>query len=117
MNQLILSGHLTENPVLKPIGPDKLVLNGTLAHNDSYTDKDGTKQEIVVFHDFTAWNGLAKIIAEHITTKRKVLLAGRVRQEHWEQEGEKFRKHVLVVESFEFMDPPPRTLRESNSLH
>jgi single-strand DNA-binding protein len=111
MNTTIITGHLVANPDPRFIG-EKVVLNGTIAHNHVYRDKEGQRQEEPVFLDFEAWNGLAETMCKHLTTKRKVLLCGRLKLRRWEDEKGKHSRLSLVVDSLEFMDAPGRDAPE-----
>ena len=111
MNLLHLSGHLTQHPEPKAIG-EKLVLNGTLAHNHSYKDRQGERQAEVVFLDFEAWNVLAETMSKYLSTKRKILLSGRLKYKRWEDERGKHSQVLLVAEHFEFMDHAPKPASE-----
>jgi single-strand DNA-binding protein len=102
MNLLIISGHLVANPVAKPISDTRSVVNGTIANNLVF-QHNGEKREEVVFHDFEAYGRIAEVLVDYVTTKRKVLLEGRVKQDRWEKDGKKFSRNVLVVSRMEFM--------------
>jgi len=111
MNLVHLTGHLVQNPELKTIG-ERVVLDGTIAHNHIYKDRAGERQEDVVFITFEAWNALAETMCRYLTTKRRFLLSGRLKLNRWEDEKGRHAQVVLVAEHMEFMDAPSKATPE-----
>ncbi|HBR94553.1 MAG TPA: hypothetical protein DEA90_10355 [Opitutae bacterium] len=109
MNQTIISGHLTADIETREIKAREKA-NGvqhlskfTLACNDG---------ERVVFMPVEAWN--MPHLAEHLFKGSKALLAGSLKQEHWETDaGDKRSRIVLTAHKVDFLDPAPS--RESHS--
>ncbi len=105
-NQVTLVGNLTRDPELKYLPGGDAVANISIACNQKWT-KDGEAKERVDYFDIVAYKGLAETIAQHLKKGRKVLVAGSLRQDRWEEEGGKKRQAVKVVaRQVQFLDGP-----------
>jgi len=104
MNQVQLIARLTSDPTLKSTRGGKQVTELRVAIR-GVKRADGADQ--VDFVDVTAWNGLAEIVARHLTKGRLVGISGRIAQDEWTTEAGDRRQRVYVVaESIDFLDAP-----------
>ncbi|PXA04818.1 single-stranded DNA-binding protein [Coraliomargarita sinensis] len=106
-NQCTFVGNLTADPELRKIG-DKAtpVLDGSLAVNRVYKDKEGRKVEDVDFIPFTSFGKAAEILAKYLRKGDSVLLSGEMRQDKWEdkESGQKRSQLKLRVENFTLLN-------------
>lgn len=106
-NKVILMGNLTRDPELKYTANKTAVCNVGLATNRAYTDQEGNVQEETTFVDLEAWGQLAETISKHLSKGRPVFIEGRLRQDRWQDnDGNNRSRMKVVVESFQFLDPP-----------
>ena len=61
VNKVILIGNLGKDPEVRFTPSGQAVANFTIATNDSWTDKQGQKQERTEWHRIVAWGKLADI--------------------------------------------------------
>lgn len=94
-NDLTISGRLTRDPILKPVGADNLVVEISIASSRRYGERDET-----MFIDCEAWGKLAEIITDMSSKGDLVVLKGRLKQDNWEKDGVKRSKLILVVNEF-----------------
>lgn len=105
-NSLVLMGHLTADPVSKPVGMGKLC-TFTLALNRKNKRKDGTVVEETCFIDVETWASQADIAEKYLKKGNLVLLEGRLKQNKWKgQDGGDRSKHVMSCENICLMNPP-----------
>lgn len=88
-------GNLTADPELRSTNSGKDVVNFSVAY--SPTRPDGSKGE-VSFYNCTAWEYLAVNLAASLRKGDRVVVIGRLRQDRWEQDGEKRQKMTITVD-------------------
>jgi single-strand DNA-binding protein len=106
-NNVVFSGNLARDPVLRKTGRGTSVLGFTLAASKSKKDKTtGAVTSEVIFLDVQAWGSAADEIAEKAKKGTPLLVEGRLKQENWDDKttGAKRSKLVVVLESFQFKD-------------
>ena len=86
MNIVTLVGRLTAKAELKSVGEGKEAVNGQIAVNRSYKDKEGSRP--TDFISFVAWGATAKVLAEHTAKGSLVGLEGELRTRSYEKDGQ-----------------------------
>lgn len=112
MNSVHLLGNLTRAPQVKFLANEKCLAHFTIAHNRTWKDASGQKQEEVSFVDCTAFGKTAELIGQYFEKGQAILVEGRLKQESWEKDGEKRSKLALIVEAFHFL---PRATKAGES--
>jgi single-strand DNA-binding protein len=96
-NKVILMGNLTRAPELRSLPSGTQLTDITLAVNESYTDKSGTKQESTHFVDITFWGKQAELICRWKKQGDPLLIEGSLKQEKWvDKESGKNRSKLKV---------------------
>lgn len=108
-NKIIFGGHLTGDPVVKPLGNSNLA-SFSLANNRRRTDASGNVKEEVCFLEVEAWGKQADVCAKYLHKGEPVLIEGRLKQSTWEDKngGGKRSKHILLCEDIVLMTPPAK---------
>ena len=65
LNKVQLIGRLGKDPEVKAIPSGVKLANFSIATDESYKDKDGTKHEKTEWHNIVAWRGLAEVIEKY----------------------------------------------------
>ena len=102
-NKVTLLGNLTRDPELRTTQNGNSVCNFSLAVNRTWRNADGEQQEEVDFIDCVAWGKAGELIEQYMNKGRSLLVSGRLKQDTWEQEGNKRSKLEVVVEDFNFV--------------
>ncbi len=102
-NKVTLMGNLTRDPELRTTQNGNSVCNFSLAVNRTWRNADGEQQEEVDFIDCVAWGKAGELIEQYTSKGRPLLVSGRLKQDTWEQEGNKRSKLEVVVEDFNFV--------------
>ena len=84
VNNVMLIGHVTQDPVSRSFGESKLLTKFTIATNSRGRGKD--KKDVVEFHPVVAFGKLAEICKEYVHKGRLVYVQGRIRTNRWEDE-------------------------------
>ena len=97
VNKVILIGNLGRDPEIRYTTGGQAVANFTIATSDSYTDKDGERQERTEWHRIVAWGRLAEICGEYLSKGRMVYIEGSLRTRSWEDKDGNTRWTTEVV--------------------
>lgn len=106
LNQLNLTGNITSDPELKPIGEgeDNVVVEGTVIHN--WRLRDGAqKPEKRAVMPFKLYGKQARRFAESVTTKNNILLSGHLETDEWTQGDQPRSRTFLYATSFQYNSP------------
>ena len=95
LNQVVMVGRLTNDPVVEKVDNDKEVANITLAVPRSYKNADGVYE--TDFIDCVLWNGIATNTAEYCKKGDMVGIKGRIQSNMYENESGELKKSTQVV--------------------
>lgn len=102
VNQVVLSGRLTADPVRRATKTGKTVANFRIASNRFYADKEET-----VFIDVTVWNRAAEAVLEYLRKGSMVLVTGRLEYDVWEdRDGKKRTTYRIQADRVTFLERP-----------
>lgn len=104
-NQVTLIGNLTRDVEVRYIPSGTAVAEVSLAVNEKWTNKDGSKGESVAFIDCTLWGRTAELAAEYLSKGSPVLFAGKLVQDNWDDKetGQKRSKLKVKVDTMQFL--------------
>lgn len=103
VNKVILVGHLGENPELKAVG-DSSVCNFSIATSESWTGKDGSKQEKTEWHRIVVWGKVAENCAKYLSKGKQVYVEGKLQTRSWDdKEGVKRYATDIVARDVTFL--------------
>ena len=116
-NKVIFMGHLTIDPMVKPVGQSK-VATYAVAANHKYRKADKTVVEDTCFLDVECWGTEAEVSEKYLKKGSGVMLEGRLKQNSWkDKSGFDRSKHVLVAEKVLLIDAKQtKDERESNQV-
>ena len=89
------SFRLVRDPELRQVNEKSSIVNMTLVSSEKYKDN-----ETSCFISAKAWN--KPFIAEYFQKGDQIIVSGKLSEEHWEKDGDKKSKHVLIVEDIDF---------------
>jgi len=89
-----IEGNATKDPVTKQTKTGKNVCTFSLAMNH-YSKDDAVPQ--VSYIDVETWEKLADICSSSITKGRRIIVAGTLRQDRWEDNDGKKRSRIKVI--------------------
>jgi len=95
-NRVVLVGNLTRDPEIRTIPSGAMVAEIGLAVNDRRKDASGNWIEEANFFDVSVWNRSAEVLRDYTHKGSSILVEGRLKQDTWEQDGQK-RSKVRVV--------------------
>lgn len=109
LNKVILIGNLTRDPIIRQNG-DVTVCTFGIATNTSWKDGDGNNQERAEFHNIVAFNKLAEICAQVLSTGMLVYIEGELRTRIKEGlNGEKYHKTEVKLNDMLLLNAKDRS--------
>ena len=92
-------GHLGRDPEVRYMPSGDPVAEFSVAASERWKDRDGQRQERTEWFNCVAFKGLANVVADYLKKGSLVFVAGRIRTETWERDGQKhYRTKVVVTE-------------------
>ena len=107
VNKVILIGHLGDDPEVRYTASGTAVAKFRLATNESYTDKDGNRQELTEWHRVVVWGKLAEICGQYLAKGRQVYIEGRLRTSSYEKDGVKRYTTEVVARDMQMLGSAP----------
>lgn len=102
-NRVILVGNLTRDPEVRYTSTGLAVCEFSLAINDRRRASDGTWTDETSFFDITLWQKQAETASQYLSKGSSVLIEGRLKQDRWEQDGQKRSKIFVVGERMQML--------------
>lgn len=78
VNKAIIVGRLTRDPEIRTTPGGQSVASFSIATNNFWTDKGGTRQERTEFHNIVLWGRLAEIAGQYLTKGQECFVEGRL---------------------------------------
>lgn len=97
VNKVILVGRLGRDPELRYTQGGKAVCNLNVATNESWTDKNGDKQEETEWHRITVWGATAEKCDKYLSKGRQVYVEGRIKTDKWQDDDGNDRYSTGIV--------------------
>jgi single-strand DNA-binding protein len=107
VNKVILLGRLGQDPELKYTPGGSAVCNFSLATTESWTDKQGQKQEKTEWHRVVVWGKLAELCNQYLAKGRQAFLEGRLQTRSWDdKDGNKRYTTEILASTVQFIGGP-----------
>ena len=103
-NSVKLIGRLGQDPEVKTLDKGNKIAKFSLATSESYTGKDGNKQEQTQWHNIVVWGNLAVICEKYLKKGKEIAIDGRLTYNNWEDKnGTKHTSSEIVVNELLFV--------------
>ena len=86
-NSVKLIGRLGQDPEVKTLDKGNKFAKFSLATSDSFTAKDGSKQEQTQWHNIVVWGNLAVVCEKYLKKGREIAVDGRITYRNWEDKN------------------------------
>jgi single-strand DNA-binding protein len=107
VNKVILVGNLGRDPEIRYTQGGQPVANFTLATSESFTTREGKREERTEWHRIVVWGKTAELCTQYLAKGRSVYIEGRLQTREWEdKEGQKRRTTEVVAQSVQFLGGP-----------
>ena len=110
VNKVIIVGRLGSDPEVKTVGSGNTVTRLSVATSESWTDKEGQKQERTEWHRIVVWGKLAELCGKYLSKGRQVYVEGSLETRSWEdQQGVKKYTTEVKAKSVQFLGAAANT--------
>ena len=108
LNRVMMIGNLGHDPEIRYTPRGLPLVNFSVAIDESYLDKEGKRQERVVWHRIVAAGKLALVCNEYLKKGRQVFVEGRLRYAEGESnsDGRKQHRAEVVAAHVQFLGSP-----------
>ena len=104
VNKVIILGRLGQDPDLKYTSGGSPVCNISLATSESWTDKQGQKQERTEWHRVVVYGKLAELCNQYLAKGRQAFVEGRLQTRSWDdKEGVKRYSTEIIASTVQFL--------------
>jgi len=104
INKVILIGNLGQNPEVKHSASGQAICNLSIATNESWTDKNGQKQEKTEWHRVVVFGKLAELCGQYLQKGRQAYIEGKLQTRSWQDKDNQTRYTTEVVaQSVQFL--------------
>src|SRR5690554_6953254 len=107
MNNVNLIGRLTREPELRYSSGGVAISNFSIAVNSKRKQGDKWVDEVDYF-DCTLFGKQAESLDQYHTKGKQVGIAGRLKQNRWEKDGQNYSKVVVIVNQIDLLGGPER---------
>lgn len=97
VNKAIIVGRLTRDPEMRSTPSGQQVTTLSLATNNYWTDKSGTRQERTEFHNIVLWGRLAEVASQYLTKGQECYVEGRLQTREYTAKDGTQRKTTEIV--------------------
>jgi single-strand DNA-binding protein len=100
INKVILIGRLGADPEIRYTPSGEEVATFRIATSETWTNKNGEKEERTEWHQIVAWRGLAKICGEYLNKGKLVYIEGRLRTRSWDDKdgNKRYRTEIEATD-------------------
>jgi single-strand DNA-binding protein len=102
MNNVNLIGRLTREPELRYSSGGVAISNFSIAVNSKRKQGDKWVDEVDYF-DCTLFGKQAESLDQYLTKGKQVGIAGRLKQNRWEKDGQNYSKVVVIVNQIDLL--------------
>ena len=104
VNKVILVGNLGADPDMRHTPGGAGVCELRLATNESWTDRNGQRQERTEWHRIVVWGKRAEVVSKYLSKGRQIYVEGRIRTRSWDdKEGNKRYTTEIIANDVQFL--------------
>jgi single-strand DNA-binding protein len=104
VNKVILVGRLGADPDMRYTPSGQGVCELRLATNESWTDKNGQRQERTEWHRIVVWGKRAEICSKYLSKGREVYIEGRIQTRQYDdKDGNKRYMTEVIAQDVQFL--------------
>jgi single-strand DNA-binding protein len=104
VNKVILVGRLGRDPEMRYTSGGQPVANFSIATDETYKDRNGTRQKRTEWHKIVVWGKQAEIAQKYLKKGSLIYLEGRIQTRQWDdKEGQKRTSFEIVANNFRML--------------
>ena len=104
LNKVFLIGNLGADPEVKNLDSGDMVVNLTIATNESWKNKQGEKVDKTTWHRLVAWRKTAELISKYCKKGDKIHIEGKIDNRSYDaDDGTKRYVSEIIVNNVVFL--------------
>jgi single-strand DNA-binding protein len=118
LNRVTIIGHLGQDPELRYLTIGQAVGRLSVATDESYTDKEGNRQERTEWHQVVVFGKVAETCGKYLAKGRQIYVEGRLRTREYEAKnnGGKRQRTEIVASRVQFLGIPPTDAKGATAV-
>ena len=118
LNRVTIIGHLGQDPELRYTGNGHAVGRFSVATDESYTDREGNRQEHTEWHQVVLFGKVAETCEKYLTKGRQVYVEGKLRTREYEAKGNggKRQRTEIIASRVQFLGTPPTDAKGASDI-
>jgi single-strand DNA-binding protein len=104
VNKVVLIGNLGGDPEVRFTPGGQAVANFNIATSESWTNKEGNREERTEWHRIVVWGKLAELCGEFLAKGRKVYVEGRLQTRSYDKDGVTRYVTEIKAQDIQFLD-------------
>ena len=104
LNKVSLIGYLGTDAKMNTTASGQAVANFTMATNEYWVNKEGTKEQRTEWHKVVLWGKHADTLGQYLKKGRQVYVEGRLQTNTWENDNKSYRTAEVVAQTVRFLD-------------
>ena len=118
LNRVTIIGHLGQDPELRYLTNGQALGRFSVATDESYTDKEGNRQERTEWHQIAVFGKVAEMCGKYLAKGRQVYVEGRLRTREYEarNNGGKRQRTEIVASRVQFLGTPPTDAKGATAV-
>jgi len=105
VNKVLLLGNLGRDPEVRYLPSGNPVANFSIATSESFTDRNGSKQEKTDWHNIVVYGKQAESCGQYLKKGRQVFVEGRISYRNYEAKDGSGKRYVteIVAQRVQFL--------------
>jgi single-strand DNA-binding protein len=117
VNKAILIGRLGADPVKRYTSSGSPVVSFRIATSESWTNREGEREERTEWHQIVAWGKLADICDQYLNKGKMVYIEGRIQTREWEdRDGNRRWTTEIIANQMQMLSSRSEDSQRTESL-
>jgi single-strand DNA-binding protein len=104
LNRIHLIGYLTEKPEVRQLSNGTSVADLNIKCVEKIKKSDGSSLVLSSYHTVTVWRRMAEIVGDYCQAGSQIFIAGRIKTDSWEADGQKRYKTKVIADDLILLD-------------
>jgi len=104
VNQAMVIGRLGKDPEVKYLQNGNMVVNFSVATDESHKKEGGEKVEKTEWHNVVAYGKLAEICGNYLSKGKLIYISGKLQTSNWEKAGVKHYKTEINAREMKMLE-------------
>lgn len=114
MNNILIVGNIVQDNTTRYTGDGKVIVNNSIAVQRNYKNEKGEYESD--FFRIVAYRGTADYIDKHIGKGDRVAIQGKLRNNNYEKDGQKYYSNEIVIEEIKLCSKATKEVKNEQPI-